>query len=43
LTKRELNCLRDCSEVVAAGADRGSQKAGHLRNRRGQRPRLQVQ
>jgi len=43
LTSRELNSLRGSSEVVAAGADRGSQKAGHLRKRRGQRPRLQVQ
>jgi hypothetical protein len=34
--------LRDSCEVVAAGVDRGSQKAGHLRNRRGQRPRLQA-
>jgi hypothetical protein len=33
--------LRD-SEVVTAGVDRGSQKAGDLTNRRGQRPRLQV-
>ena len=43
LTSRELNSLRGSSELVAAGADRGNQKAGHLRNRRGQRPRLQVQ
>ena len=43
LTKRELNSLRDSSEVVAVGGGRGSQETGHLRNRRGQRPRLQVQ
>jgi 23S rRNA pseudouridine2605 synthase len=42
LTKRELKSLRDRNEVVAAGADRGSQKPGHLMNRRGHRPRLQV-
>ena len=42
LTSRELKSLRDSSEVVAAGVDRGSQKAGHPRNRRGQRPRLQA-
>jgi hypothetical protein len=42
LGKRELNSLRDYREVVAAGADRGIQNAGHVRNRRGQRPRLQV-
>ena len=42
LSERELNSLRDCSEVVAASADRDSQKPGHLRNRRSQRPRLQV-
>jgi 23S rRNA pseudouridine2605 synthase len=42
LTSRELNSLRDSSEVVAAGVDRGSQKASHPRNRRGQRPRLQA-
>jgi hypothetical protein len=43
LTSRELNSLRGSREVVAPGADRGRQKAGRLRNRRGQRPRLQVQ
>jgi len=42
LTSTEINSLRDRSEVVAAGVDRGSQKAGHPRNRRGQRPRLQI-
>ena len=42
LTDRELKSLRDRSEVVAAGADHGSQKAGYLRNRRGQRPRLRI-
>jgi 23S rRNA pseudouridine2605 synthase len=42
LSERELNSFRDRSEVVAAGPDRGSQKRGHLRSRRGQRPRLQV-
>ena len=42
LTSGELNSLRDRNDGVAAGADRGSQKAGHLRNRRGQRSRLQV-
>jgi hypothetical protein len=34
--------LRDRGEVVAVGADRGRQKTGHLRNRRGQRPRPQI-
>jgi pseudouridine synthase len=43
LTSRELKSLRGSSEIVAARADRGSQKAGHLRNPRGQRPRLQAQ
>ena len=43
LTKRELNSLRGSSEVVPASADRRGQKAGHVRNGRGQRPRLQVQ
>jgi len=43
LTSGEINSLRGSSEVVAAGADRGSQKAGNLRNRRGRRSRLQVQ
>ena len=42
LSEREVNSLRDRSEVVAASVDRGSQKPGHLRNRRSQRPRLQV-
>ena len=42
LTSAELNSLRDRGEVVAVGADRGRQKTGHLRNRRGQRPRPQV-
>jgi 23S rRNA pseudouridine2605 synthase len=43
LTKHELNTLWDRGGVVAAGADRGSQKARHLTNRRGQRPRVQGQ
>jgi 23S rRNA pseudouridine2605 synthase len=42
LTKRELNSLRDSSNVVAVGGDRGSQKTRHVRSLRGQRPRLQV-
>lgn len=42
LSERELNSLKDRSEVVAASVDRGSQKPGHLRSRRGQRPRLQT-
>src|SRR6516225_7467528 len=42
LTDGELNSLRGRSELVAAGADRGSQKAGNLRHRRSQRPRLQL-
>jgi len=42
LTERELNSLRDRSEVVAVGSDRGSQKAGDLKNRRGRRPRLRL-
>ena len=42
LTAGELNILRARSKVVAAGADRSSQKAGHLRHRRGQRPPLPV-
>jgi 23S rRNA pseudouridine2604 synthase len=42
LTKRELNSLRDPSEFVAEGRDRGGQKAQRIGNRRGQRPRLQV-
>jgi hypothetical protein len=41
LTQRELKSLRDRSEIVAVGADRGSQKAGHLMKRRGRRSRLQ--
>ena len=40
LSERELNSLRDRSAVAAAGADRSSQKAGHLRRHRGQRPQL---
>ena len=42
LSERELNSLRDLSAVVTTGADRSSQKAVHLANRRGQRPRLQA-
>lgn len=42
LTDREVKSLRDRSEVVAVGVDRGGQKTGHFRNRRGQRPRLRV-
>jgi len=42
LTAGELNILQARSKVVAAGADRSSQKAGHLRHRRGQRPPLPV-
>ena len=42
LTDGELNSLRGRSELVAEGADRGSQKAGHLSHRRSQRARLQV-
>src|SRR5262249_15269635 len=36
LTSRELNSLRGSSDVVAAGAHRGGQKARHLRKRRSQ-------
>lgn len=42
LTERELKSLRDGSEVVTAGVERGSRKPDHRRNRRDQRPRLPV-
>jgi hypothetical protein len=42
LTENELKSLRVLSDIVAAGADRGGHKTGHLRRRRGRRPRLQV-
>lgn len=42
LSQRELKILRHPSEVEVTGADRGSQRPGHLRNSRGQRPRLEV-
>ncbi len=41
LTKRELKSLQRGSDIVAAGADRSGQKAGCLREYRGQRPPLQ--
>src|SRR5262249_5150602 len=42
LTANELKRLRAGTDIVAAVADRGGQKEGHLRKRRGRRPRLQV-
>ena len=42
LNENELKSLRARTDIVAAGADRGGQNAGHLRGRRGRRPRLQV-
>jgi hypothetical protein len=42
LTENELKSLRTLTDIVAAGADRGSRNARHLRKRRGRRPRLQV-
>jgi len=42
LTDHQINSLRGRSELVTAGADRDTQKVDHLRNRRGQRPRLRV-
>jgi 23S rRNA pseudouridine2605 synthase len=42
LTESDLKSLQDRREIVAVGADRGCQKADHLRECRGQRPRLQV-
>ena len=39
LTEHELKSLQPGSDIVAAGTDRGGQKAGHFRERRGQRPR----
>ncbi len=41
LTKHELKSLQRRSDIVAAGVDRGGQKAGRLRGGRGQHPRRQ--
>src|SRR6266550_469120 len=44
LTKREIASLhsRGSSDVVAAGADRGSRRSGHTSEGRGQRRRLRL-
>jgi hypothetical protein len=42
LTENELKSLRTGPDIVAASGDRGGQKAGHVRKRRGRLPPLQA-